>query len=99
MTGDGLLPPSPAGLRRSCRGHPSRRGLSAAPQDEVLICGTKSNPHGEEALRAVSNHEANMLTCADNATGRFVTGSAAITQPSPHTAFALFSAPDSSHIP
>src|SRR5207248_2280328 len=28
----------------------------AAPQDEVVTLGTKSDPHGEEAHRAVSNH-------------------------------------------
>src|ERR1700742_493753 len=28
--------------------HPSRRGLSAAPQDEVPMCCTMSDPHGEE---------------------------------------------------
>ena len=38
--------------------HPSRRGLPAAPQDEVVIRGAKSDPHGEEARPAVSNHEA-----------------------------------------
>jgi hypothetical protein len=38
--------------------HPSRRGLPAAPQDEDFRCGPKSDPHGEEARRAVSNHEA-----------------------------------------
>src|ERR1700710_3159526 len=38
--------------------HPSRRGLPAAPQDEVVIFAPKSDPHGEEAHRAVSNHEA-----------------------------------------
>ena len=38
--------------------HPSRRGLPAAPQDEVFTSGAKSDPHGEEAQRAVSNHEA-----------------------------------------
>jgi hypothetical protein len=29
-----------------------------APQDEVVACGAISNPHGEEARSAVSNHEA-----------------------------------------
>ena len=43
---------------RSCRGHPSRRGLSAAPQDEAQSRGTKLNPHGEEPRSGVSNHEA-----------------------------------------
>jgi len=38
--------------------HPSRRGLTAAPQDEVFTRGAMSDPHGEEAHRAVSNHEA-----------------------------------------
>jgi len=38
--------------------HPSRRGLPAAPQDEGFRCGAKSDPHGEEARSAVSNHEA-----------------------------------------
>jgi hypothetical protein len=38
--------------------HPSRCGLPAAPQDEGFRCGAKSDPHGEEARRAVSNHEA-----------------------------------------
>ena len=33
------------------------------------------DPHGEEALCAVSNHEAEMLTCADNATERGEAGS------------------------
>ena len=28
--------------------HPSRRGLTAAPQDEVVTSGTKLDPHGEE---------------------------------------------------
>ncbi len=37
---------------------PSRRGQVAAPQDERVTFGAKSNPHGEEAHRAVSNHEA-----------------------------------------
>ena len=31
---------------------------SGAPQDEVVTRGAKSNPHGEEARRAVPNHEA-----------------------------------------
>ena len=33
----------------------------AAPQDEVVTLGTKSDPHGEEAHRAVSNHVARLL--------------------------------------
>jgi len=37
--------------------YPSRRGLSAAPKDEVETNGSKSDPHGEEARCAVSNHE------------------------------------------
>ena len=37
--------------------HPSRRGQSAAPQDEVVTSCAKA-PHGEEARSAVSNHEA-----------------------------------------
>ena len=28
--------------------HPSRRDLSAAPQDEVPMCCAMSDPHGEE---------------------------------------------------
>ena len=32
----------------SCRGNPSRRGLSAAPQDEVSVSCSELNPHGEE---------------------------------------------------
>ena len=41
-----------------------RRGPSfetrpmAAPQDEVVVRGTRLDPHGEEAHSAVSNHEA-----------------------------------------
>ena len=30
----------------------------AAPQDEVVVRDTRLDPHGEEAHRAVSNHEA-----------------------------------------
>src|SRR2546421_200605 len=33
----------------------------AAPQDEVVTLGTKSDPHGEEAHRAVSNHGSSSL--------------------------------------
>jgi len=40
------------------RAHPSRRGLSAAPQDEVVANGEMVDPRGEEARSAVSNHEA-----------------------------------------
>jgi hypothetical protein len=32
--------------------------IFSASQDEVVRLGTKSDPHGEEAHRAVSNHEA-----------------------------------------
>ncbi|MFL6814849.1 MAG: hypothetical protein ACJ8EK_12495, partial [Bradyrhizobium sp.] len=31
--------------------------LQRAPQDEVVISGANSDPHGEEARSAVSNHE------------------------------------------
>src|SRR5438067_10960360 len=32
-----------------------------APQDEVVISGANSDPHGEEAHRALSNHVARLL--------------------------------------
>ncbi len=32
--------------------HPSRRGLTAAPQYEVVMRVTKSDPHGEERGKA-----------------------------------------------
>ena len=55
-----------AGMRKfwlpSCRGNPSRRGLSAAPQDEVSVSCSELNPHGEEPQSGVSNHEANKTT-------------------------------------
>src|SRR2546421_13046999 len=35
--------------------------LQRAPQDEVVISGANSDPHGEEAHRAVSNHVARLL--------------------------------------
>ena len=38
--------------------HPSRRGEDAAPQDKAGTFGLTPDPHGEEAHRAVSNHEA-----------------------------------------
>src|SRR5882724_5840426 len=44
--------------QQSRRGHPSRRGLMAAPQDEVITSGVASDPQGEEAQSAVSNHHA-----------------------------------------
>ena len=46
----------------SCRGHPSRRGLSAAPQDEVSVGCSELDPHGDEPQSGVSNHEANKTT-------------------------------------
>ena len=55
-----------AGMRKfwlpSCRGNPSRRGLSAAPQDEVSVSCSELNPHGEEPQSGVSNHEASKTT-------------------------------------
>ena len=40
-------------------GHPSRRPLWRAPQDEVLLRAEILDPHGEEPAKAgVSNHEA-----------------------------------------
>src|SRR5262245_34190825 len=48
------------------RGHPSRRGLTATPQDEVFTRGAMSDPHGEEAHCAVSNHEARRYRFAMN---------------------------------
>jgi hypothetical protein len=44
--------------------HPSRRAQGRAPQDEVVARGTMSDPHGEEARSAVSNHEAPELMMA-----------------------------------
>jgi len=46
-------------VSRLAMAHPSRRGRQGgAPQAEVVMCGTKSNPHGEEPQSGVSNHEA-----------------------------------------
>jgi hypothetical protein len=47
------------------RGRPSRRGLMAAPQDEVFMRGAMSDPRGEEAPAAPSRtmRPSSLLNC------------------------------------
>src|SRR5215813_4624245 len=54
----GVSAPRECGPTPATSAHPSRRGASPAPQDEVVASGTSVNSHGEEARSAVSNHEA-----------------------------------------
>src|SRR3954467_6751380 len=56
--GSRFAPPGATPLDGFLAAHPSRRGLSAAPQDKVVASGQSANPHGEEAQRAVSTQEA-----------------------------------------